>query len=186
MTKDQKVVAIAELKEKFEQYSFFYLTDPTTMTVAETNRLRRKCFEEGIEMKMVKNKLAVTALKAAPSSKNYEPLFNSFSGQTAMLFTDTANLPARMLLEMKTKGIEKPLLKAAYVDTAIFEGADQLETLSALKSKFELIGEIVGLLQSPMSNLMGALVSGGQTIAGLLKTLEERESVTAETPAIAE
>ena len=125
MTKDQKVVAIAELKEKFEQYSFFYLTDPTTMTVAETNRLRRKCFEEGIEMKMVKNKLAVTALKAAPSSKNYEPLFNSFSGQTAMLFTDTANLPARMLLEMKTKGIEKPLLKAAYVDTAIFEGASK-------------------------------------------------------------
>ena len=104
MTKDQKAVALEELKEKFEQYSFFYLMDPTKMTAQETNRLRRKCFESGIEMKMVKNKLAMKAMKEAGAEKNYQPLFESFSGQTAMLFTDNANLPARMLKEMKEKG----------------------------------------------------------------------------------
>ena len=174
MTKDQKAVALLDLKEKFDKYSFFYLMDPTTMTAGETNRLRRKCFEKGIQMQVVKNTLAVKAMKDAPAGKNYAPLFDSFSGQTAMLFTDNANLPARMLKEMKEKGIEKPVLKAAYVDTAIFVGADQLDTLSTLKSKYELIGEVIGLLQSPMKNVISALKSGGNTIAGLLKTLEER------------
>jgi large subunit ribosomal protein L10 len=175
MTKDQKAVALDELKEKFESHSFFYLTDFTAMTVKQTNVLRRECFEKGITMKVVKNALAVKAMKDASADKNYEQLFNSFKGQTAILFTDQANLPARMLKDLRLKGIEKPFIKAAYIDSAIFVGDDQIDTLATLKSKEELLGEILGLLQSPAKNVISALLSGGQKIAGILKTLEEKE-----------
>jgi large subunit ribosomal protein L10 len=175
MTKEQKADVLEELKGKLAEYDFFYLFDPTSMSAAETGKLRRKCFEQGIEMKVVKNTLAVTAMKAMPEDKNYAALFDAFHGQTALLFTTTANLPARMLKDMMDKEkATKPKLKAAYVDTAVFLGEDQLDTLAKLKSKEELVGEILGLLQSPARNVISALQSGGQTIAGLVKALEER------------
>jgi large subunit ribosomal protein L10 len=175
MTKEQKADVLVELKDKLEEYDFFYLLDPTSMNAKETNNLRRKCFEQDIEIKVVKNTLAVTAMKDLPEGKNYAALFDAFHGQTALLFTKTANLPARMLKDIYDKEKkDKPKLKAAYVDTAVFIGEDQLDTLAKLKSKDELVGEILGLLQSPARNVISALQSGGQTIAGLVKTLEER------------
>lgn len=174
MTRDQKTAAIAELKELFEQTSFFYFADPTTLTAVQTNKLRRKCFEQGITMRVAKNTLIRKALEALPEEKNYSGVFESLHGQTAVFFAEVANLPARMIKDFREGGKEKPAIKAAYIDGSIYIGDDQLKTLASLKTKEELLGELIGLLQSPMSNLIGALKSGGNTVAGLLKTLEER------------
>jgi large subunit ribosomal protein L10 len=174
MTRDQKTAAIAELKEMFEQTSFFYLADPTTLTVKQTNQLRRICFEKGITMKVAKNTLIRKALEALPEDRNYSGVFDALHGQTAVFVADVANVPARIIKEFRKGGKGKPEIKAAYIDSAIYLGDDQLEALTALKSKEELLGELIGLLQSPMSNLVGALKSSGGKIAGILKTLEER------------
>ena len=173
MTKEKKTIAIEELKELFAQYPFFYVTD-STLKVEKVNKLRRMCFEKGVTMKVVKNTLVQKALESQPAEKNYAAIFPALEGPTAILFTDVANLPAKMIEEFR-KTNDKPLLKAAYIDSAVFIGDDQLKTLSSLKSKEELLGEVIGLLQSPMQRLLGALKSGGNTVAGLLKTLEERE-----------
>ena len=125
-------------------------------------------------MQVVKNTLAIKALESLPEEKNYEATIRILKGPSAILFSEVANSPARVIKEFR-KTHEKPVLKAAYIDTAIYEGDDQLEALSKLKSKEELLGEIIGLLQSPMSNLMSSLGSGGSTIMSLLKALEERE-----------
>ncbi len=174
MTRDQKTAAIAELKEMFEQTSFFYLADPTTLTVKQTNQLRRICFEKGITMKVAKNTLIRKALEALPEDRNYSGVFDSLHGQTAVFVADVANMPARIIQEFRKGGKGKPEIKAAYIDSAIYLGDDQLAALVALKSKEELLGELIGLLQSPMSGLVGALKSSGGKIAGILKTLEER------------
>lgn len=174
MTRAEKTAVIEQLKEKFANTDFFYVTDASTLTVEKVNALRRLCFEKGIEVKVVKNTLARKALEAAPAEKNYADLFEALKGPTTLMFTETANAPARVIKEFRKKD-EKPLIKAAWIDSSVFLGDDQLKTLAELKSKEELLGEIIGLLQSPMANVLGALQSGGQTIMGLLKTLEERE-----------
>ncbi len=174
MTKTEKAVNIESLKEKFEQVQFFYLTDSSTLTVQQVNKLRRLCFESGIEMKVVKNTLARKAMESFPESKRFSDLYPALKGQTAILFTDTANLPAKLLKDFR-KGAQKPALKAAYIDTDVYFGDDQIDVLATLKSKEDLIGEVIGLLQSPAKNVISALKSGGTTIMGLLKTLEERE-----------
>ncbi len=174
MTKQEKTAVIEELKTKFEESSFFYITDSSTMTVEQVNNLRGLLFEKGIEMRVVKNTLARKAMEALGEERNYESLFDSLKGPTALLFTDVANAPARVLKDFR-KSSEKPVLKAAYIDTAVYVGDDQIEALSKLKSKEELLGEVIGLLQSPMRNLVGALQSGSNNITGLLKALSERE-----------
>lgn len=174
MTKDEKTVVIEELKEKFDNSSFFYLTDSSTLTVVEINELRGLFYEKGIEMRVIKNTLAKKALVSLPEEKGFSDLYDSLKGPTAVLFTDTANAPARIIKEFR-KTHERPLIKAAYIDTAVFIGDEQLETLSKLKSKEELVGEIIGLLQSPAKNVISALKSGGNTLSGLLKTLGDRE-----------
>ena len=173
MTRAEKTTAIAELKEKFSNNSFFYLTDSSTLTVEQVNKLRGLCYEKGVEMKVVKNTLAKKALEDAPEDKGYSALFDSLKGPTAIMFTETANVPARIIEEFR-KSYAKPTIKAAYIDTSVFVGDDQLKALAALKSKEELVGEIIGLLQSPAKNVISALKSGGSTIMGLLKALEER------------
>ena len=174
MTKAEKTATIEALKEKFDQQNFFYLADASTLTVEQVNDFRRLCHEKGVEMKVVKNTLARKALEALPEERNYTGLFDSLKGPTAILFTETANVPAKVLKEFRETH-ERPILKAAYIDTDVFSGDDQIDALSKLKSKEDLIGEVIGLLQSPMSNVLGALQSGGNTIMGLLKALEERE-----------
>ena len=173
MTRNEKAAEIEALKEKFAGHEFFYVTDSSTMTVAEVNDLRRQCFEKGIEMRVVKNTLACKALESAPEDKGYAPLIDLMKGPSAIMFTDTANAPAKVIKEFR-KDHERPLLKVAYIDTDIFVGEDALDQLSSLKSKEELLGEVIVLLQSPMRNLVGALQSGSQTLSGLVKALEQR------------
>ena len=173
MTKAEKRTAVAELKSKFEEYDFFYITDSSTMTVAEVTNLRRKFFEKGVEMKVVKNTLAIKALESI-SETGYQDLYESLKGPTALLFTDTANLPAKVIKEFRGKKGERPIVKAAYIDSSVYVGDEQMDALASLKSKEELVGEVIGLLQSPIKNLLGQLQSGGNTLAGLLKALEER------------
>lgn len=173
MTRAEKTAAIEVLKDKFENNSFFYLTDSSTLTVEQVSNFRRLCFEKGVEMKVIKNTLAIKALQDAPEERGYAGLLDSLKGPTAILFTETANVPARLIKEFRKKH-EKPVLKAAYIDTSIYVGDDQVEVLAKLKSKEELIGEIIALLQSPAKNVVSALQSGGATIMNILKALEER------------
>ncbi len=173
MTKAEKTAVIEELQEKLDNIQFFYLADASTMTVAQVNEFRGKCFEKGIEMRVIKNTLAKKAMESKPEDRNYNALFEALKGPTAILFTDTANVPAKLLKEFR-KTNERPLLKAAYIDSDVFIGDDQIETLSTLKSKEDLLAELIGLLQSPMKNVISALQSGGNTLSGLLKALEER------------
>jgi large subunit ribosomal protein L10 len=174
MIKSDKALMIEELKEKFANNPFFYITDSSALTVEHINKFRRICFEKGIEVHVVKNTLAKKALEAsAPEEKNYVALYDALHGPTTLLFCETANLPGKVLKEFRTKH-EKPVLKAAYIDSSVYFGDDQIEALATLKSKEDLIGEIIGLLQSPAKNVISALKSGGNTIAGLVKALEER------------
>lgn len=174
MTKQDKSNAIQELKERFSKAQFFYVTDSSTLTVEQVNKLRRKCFEQGIEMKVVKNTLAVKALQSL-ENESYSEIYSAFEGPSSLMFTDNPSAPARLIKAFREHA-DRPLIKAAYIDSAIFSGDDQLDVLVALKSKDELVGDIIMLLQSPAKNVIGALKSGGQTIAGILKTLEERAS----------
>ena len=173
MTRTQKNDTLEGLKVKFAESNFFYITDASTLTVAETNELRAAAFEAGVTMQVVKNTLARKALEAIADEKNTTELHGAFKGPTAIMFTDVAKAPAELIKEFRKKH-EKPVLKAAYIDSAIYIGDDQIEALSKIKSKEELVGDIILLLQSPVKNVLGSLQSGGSTIAGLLKTLEER------------
>lgn len=174
MTRAEKSTAITELKEKFGNSSFFYLTDSSTLTVEQINKLRGLCHEKGVEMRVIKNTLAIKALEEAPEEKGYADLYQALKGPTAVMFTETANVPAKIIEEFRGGDGERPILKAAYIDTAVFIGDDQLKSLSQLKSKEDLVGEIISLLQSPAKNVISALKSGGSTLSGLLKALEER------------
>ena len=177
MNRTEKTVVIAELVEKFNQYDFFYITNSTTMTVAQVTKFRRVCFEKGIEFKVYKNTLIQKAFDGmGDASESYAEMAEALKGTSAIMFCETANLPAKTLKAFHEAGTEKPLLKGAYIGSSVFLGNDQLDALAKLKSKEELLGEIIGLLQSPAKNVISALKSGGNTIAGLLKTLEEREA----------
>jgi large subunit ribosomal protein L10 len=173
MTRSEKATAVEVLKGKFEEASFFYLADASTLTVEQINKFRGLCYEKDIEMKVVKNTLAKKALESFPEERNYIGLYESLKGPTAILFTTAANVPAKVIKEFR-KTSERPILKAAYIDTDIYVGDEQLDALATLKSKEDLIGDIITLLQSPIKNVLGSLQSGGNTLSGLLKTLEER------------
>jgi len=173
MNREDKTKAIEELKAKFSEAQFFYLTDSSALTVEQVNELRGKCFENNIEMKVVKNTLAKKALESVAEEKGYAPLYDVLHGPTSVLFTDAANAPAKIIEEFR-KTHDKPVLKAAYIDSSIYIGDEYVKELAALKSKEELIGDVILLLQSPIKTVIGQLQSGGQTIAGLVKTLSER------------
>lgn len=176
MNREQKVAIVAELKAKFEGTDYFYITDSSSLPVSEITVLRRKCFEKGVELRVAKNTLIKKALEQIDEEK-YQDLYESLKGQSTLLFTEVSNLPAKILKEFRSKDtkLEKPVLKVAYIDSSLYVGDDQIETLSKLKSKEELLGEIVGLLQSPAKNVISALQSSGSKLAGILKTLGERE-----------
>lgn len=173
MTKAEKTATIEALKEKLSEVEYFYFADSSTLTVEQINKFRGMCFEKGVEMKVVKNTLIKKALEAAPEDKNYEELYQALKGHTAILFTETANAPAKLIKDFRKDG-EKPALKAAYIESDVYIGDDQLEALATLKSKEDLLAEVISLLQSPAKNVISSLKSGGQTISGLLKALEER------------
>ena len=175
MTPAQKNETIEVLKAKFTQYDNFYITNTEALTVAQVSKLRRTCFEKNVEMKVAKNTLVKKALEQLDAER-YKGAFDSLHGVTALLFSESAKEPALIISDFRTSTkLEKPVLKAAFIDGSVFLGHESLETLKTLKSKQQLIGEIIGLLQSPMSNVMSAL-NAGNKLAGLVKALEERAS----------
>jgi len=173
MTRDNKAQAVEELKDKFSNASHFYIADSSALTVEQVNKLRGLCHEKGVEMKVVKNTLVKKAMEAVGEDGRYEELYGTLKGPTSLMFSEVANGPAKIIEEFR-KGHDKPVLKAAYIDSSIYLGDDSVKELAALKSKEELIGDVIMLLQSPAKNLISALQSGGKTIAGLVKSLEER------------
>ena len=174
MEKNQKNQEIAELKEKFSNTTYFYITDSSTLSVEKINKFRRLCFNSGIEYRIAKNTLIRKALEQVGGE--YEALYPLLHGPTGVMFSTDGASPAKLLKEFR-KTNEKPVLKGAYIDTSVFVGDNQIEVLAKLKSKKELIGDIIGLLQSPASNVISALQgSSAQKIAGLLKTLEDRKN----------
>ena len=170
MRKEDKSRIIEQLGEYIKEYSHLYLVDVTGLYAEATSSLRRKCFGSQIKMVVVKNTLLHKAFEA--SEKDYTPLYDTLKGTTALFLCNTANVPAKLIKEVGKEGI--PSLKAAYVEEEFYVGAENLETLCAIKSKAELIAEVVSLLQSPAKNVIGSLQSAGQTIHGVLKTLGER------------
>lgn len=175
MTPAQKNEAIEVLKEKFSQYNNFYITDTDALTAEQSNKLRRVCFEKNIEMKVAKNSLIRKALEQLDSER-YAGTFDSLKGVTALMFSETAKEPAVLISSFrKDAKSEKPVLKAAFIDGDVFLGDNQLDILKSLKSKHELIGEIIGLLQSPAKNVISGL-NAGSKLASLIKALEEKAS----------
>ena len=170
MKKEVKDTIITELGQKIQEFPHLYLVDVTGLDAEKTSNLRRKCFKSEIKMVVVKNTLLHKAFEA--SDIDFSELYGSLKGTTAVLFTNTANVPAKLLKEYEKEGV--PSLKAAYAEESFYVGADKLAELAALKSKNEVIAEIVALLQSPAQNVLSALQSGGNTIHGVLKTLGER------------
>ena len=171
MTREEKAKVIEELREKFSAGQPFYLADSSAMTVESVNSFRRLCFENGVEMRVAKNTLIRKALEA--TGTDYSPIFDALHGTSAILFSTAAKAPATVIKKFRT-GSKKPLLKAAYIDSSYFFGDDQVEELNKLKSREELIGDVVALLQAPMQKVLSQLNSSSQKIAGIVKTLSEK------------
>ena len=173
MNKDQKNEVIEALKEKFNQYNNFYVTNTEALTVDQVGKLRRICFNKKVEMKVAKNTLIRKALESIDAER-YSGVYDSLNGVTALMFSENPKEPALIISTFRSESkTEKPVLKAAYIDSDVFVGNDQLDTLKTLKSKQDLIGEIIGLLQSPAKNVISGL-NAGSKLASLVKALEER------------
>ena len=174
MTREEKLAVINGLAEQLNQYPHFYITNIEALNAEQTATLRRKCFENGIKLVVVKNTLFTKALEKA--EKADADLVNVLEGSTSVMFTETGKAPAVVIKEFR-KSCDKPDLKAEYVEGCVFVGDNQLDALCNIKSREELIGDIVALLQSPAKNVISALQgSAGQKIAGLVKALEERNN----------
>src|ERR1044071_3563060 len=173
MTKDQKNEVIDVLKDKFSQYSNFYITDTESLTVAQVGKLRRACFSKNVEMKVAKNTLIKKALEAIDAER-YTGVYESLHNVTALLFSENPKEPALIISSFRkdTKG-DRPVLKAAFIDGSVYTGDKELETLTTLKSKQDLIGEVIGLLQSPAKNVISG-INAGSKLASLVKAVEER------------
>ena len=175
MTREEKAQIIAELTDQLNANSHFYITDTSGLSVAEVNKFRRMCFQEGVEYRIVKNTLIQKALENLES--DYTEMFDVLKGASGIMFSsEIGKLPAKIIKNFKKEDRqERPTFKAASIDTDIFLGEDQLDALSKIKSKQELIGDILTLLQSPAKNVISALQSGEQKLAGIVKTLSEKE-----------
>jgi large subunit ribosomal protein L10 len=172
MKKQDKADIVADLTQKFEKYNFVYITDSSSITANKTNELRRTLHKGGIKMQVAKNTLIRKAIEN--SGKDYGDLVNALKGSSSsLLFAEDMKAPAKIIKDFRKKS-DKPVLKGAYIASDIYIGDNQLDALMVLKSKDDLIGEIIGLLQSPAKNVIGALMSGGNKLAGIVKTLSEK------------
>jgi large subunit ribosomal protein L10 len=171
MRRDEKTDIINSLADTLKEYSHFYLTDTAQLNAADTSDLRRKCFENQIKLVVVKNTLLKRALEQA--GLECGELFPVLKGSTAVMFSNNGNTPAKMIRDFR-KSHPKPLIKGAYIEESVYVGDNLLETLVALKSREELLGDIITLLQSPAKNVISALQSGGSKIHGVLETLSKK------------
>jgi len=172
MNRDEKNRIIDNLTDSLSQAKHFYLTDISNLNAETTGKLRRACFEKNITLVVVKNTLLQKALEKFEGK--YEGLYGVLKDSTSIMFTEKNNIPAKLIKEFR-KTAPKPILKAAFVEESIYIGDDQLDALSSIKSKEELVGDIILLLQSPARNVLSALQSGGSKLAGIVKTLSEKE-----------
>ncbi|MDR1895841.1 MAG: 50S ribosomal protein L10 [Prevotellaceae bacterium] len=172
MRKEEKTAIIDSVAEELKANPNFYVTDISGLNAGKTHQLRKLCFEKEVKLLVVKN----TLFKKALEKNNFpEPeLYSSLEGPTAIMFCQTANVPAKLIKEFNKAGNEKPVLKGAYAQECLYLGAQSLEELVNIKSREELIGEVISLLQTPARNVISALQSGGQKLAGIVKTLSER------------
>ena len=173
MRREEKDVIIEDLAKRLNDTKHFYLTDISELNAEQTSNLRRKCFEKEVSLLVVKNTLLRKAMEK--SEGDFDDLYDILKDSTSIMFCETGNTPAKLIKEMR-KTLERPLIKAAFVEESIYIGDDQLEALSNIKSKDELLGDLLMLLQSPATNLVSALASSGNKMAGALKTLSEKEN----------
>lgn len=173
MTREEKSIVIKDLTAQLGDNVNIYLADISGLDAGTTSNLRRACFKAGIKLAVVKNTLLSKAMDA--SDKDFAELPEVLKGNTAIMFSETGNAPAKVIKEFRKKS-DKPLLKGAFIEEAIYVGDDQLDNLVSIKSREELLGDIIGLLQSPAKNVISALKSSGGTLAGIIKTLSEKEA----------
>ena len=171
MNKAEKIKVIDNLSSSLSESKNLYLTDISGLNASETSDLRRECYKADIKLSVVKNTMLHRAIEA--SSKDFGEITSVLKGNTSIMFSESGNGPAKIIKEFRKKN-DKPILKAAFIEEAIYIGDDQLDILVAIKSREELIGEVVGLLKSPIQNLVSALNAGGNNLSGVLKTLSER------------
>ena len=174
MRKELKAQIIESISAQIKETPNFYITDISGLNAENTSKLRRECFEKNIKLVVVKNTLFHKALEAL-NSEEVAQVYPALEGPTAIMYCETANAPAKLIKKFQKDGFEKPALKGAYVQECAFVGADKLEELASIKSKEELLGDIIGLLQSPAKNVVSALQSAGDKLAGIVKTLSEKE-----------
>jgi len=174
MRKEEKKILIDALTQQLEENNNFYITDIAALNAEDTSDLRRLGFKNGIQMVMVKNTLLRKAMENV--DKDYSELYSTLVGNTVIMFSEAGNAPAKMIKEFrKSTKKDKPIVKGAFIEEATYLGDDQLDFLVSIKSKDELIADIVALLQSPVKNVVSALQSGGGILTGILKTLSEKE-----------
>lgn len=171
MTRETKAQAIEELKGILADNATIYLADISELNASQSSELRRNCFKSGVKLQVVKNTLLKKAMEA--SDKEFDELYGSLKGNTSIMTAEQANAPAKVIKDFRKKA-KKPILKGAWIEEACYVGDEQLDALVAIKSKEELLGDIVTLLQSPAKNVLSALQSGGNTISGLVKALSEK------------
>ena len=172
MTREEKSVVIEQLTAQLADNANIYLADISGLDAASTSNLRRACFKAGVKLNVVKNTLLAKAMES--SEKDFGELADILKGNTSLMVSETGNAPAKVIKEFRKKS-EKPILKGAFIEEAIYVGDNQLDALVDIKSKEELVGDIIGLLQSPAKNVVSALKSSGGKLAGIVKTLSERE-----------
>ncbi len=171
MRKEEKNQVVEALADKLNNNNIIYIADISDLNAEDTSALRRLCYKREVTLTVVKNTLLKKAMEKA--DKDLAPLYDILKGPTSILFAEAGNAPARLIKEFR-KSSDKPVLKGAYIEEMTFIGDDQLDFLVALKSKNELIGDVIGLLQSPVNNVVSALKSGGHILSGVVKTLSER------------
>tara|TARA_X000001036_G_scaffold303167_1_gene282215 strand:- start:304 stop:828 length:525 start_codon:yes stop_codon:yes gene_type:complete len=171
MTKEEKILEIENLTTKLKDVKNLYLTDIAGLNAMETSSLRRACFKAGIKLSVVKNTLLERAMKN--SGKDFGELKDLLKGNTSLMFSESGNGPAKVIKDFRKKS-DKPILKGAFIEESVYVGDEQINNLVSIKSKEELIGEIISILQSPPKNLISALKSGGGKVSGILKSLSER------------
>ena len=172
MTREEKSQVIESLTASLTGNDIIYLADISGLNALDTSNLRRACFKANIKLAVVKNTLLAKAMEN--SDKDFGELPSTLKGNTSIMYAETGNAPAKLIKEFRKKS-DKPVLKGAYVEEAVYVGDDQLDALVNIKSKEELIGDVITLLQSPAKNVISALQSGGNTLTGILKTLSEKE-----------
>jgi len=172
MRKEEKQQLIDSIAQLLTDNNNFYLTDISELNAEDTSNLRRLCFKNGIKMQVVKNTLLRKAMEKV--DRQYDELYDTLKGNTSVMFAEAGNAPAKMIKEFRKKK-DRPIVKSAFIEETVYIGDENLNFLASIKSKNELIADIVALLQSPAKNVISALQSGGQTLTGILKTLSEKE-----------